>query len=71
VDQSARGGGHVIDGAIERRFVGARWSIRAAQLPDELESRCSDFVIRGRRFEVRERLDISAHETILVAMNFP
>jgi len=36
VDQSMRGRSHVVDGAVERGLVGARWTIRPTQLADEL-----------------------------------
>jgi hypothetical protein len=52
---------HFVDGAIEDFFVRARRPARAAQLADELNCRGADLLIRGRRLEVRECLDASAH----------
>src|SRR5437660_6331530 len=61
VDQALRGGGDLVDRSIERGFVHARRLRDAAQLAHELEGRGADLVIRGRRFKVGERLDITAH----------
>src|SRR5207247_1611541 len=57
--------GDLLDGPIEGSLVGARWSRGTAQLPDELDRGGADLVIGGRRREIGERLDISAHRSIL------
>jgi hypothetical protein len=46
---------HLVDGAVERGFVGARRLGRSAQLAHELQRRRADLVFRGRRLEVRQR----------------
>src|SRR5689334_9412409 len=60
-DKTIGRGRYFLHRAIERGFVGLRWLARAAELPDELKRRGTDFVVsRGRR-EVRERFDVSTH----------
>jgi hypothetical protein len=36
-EERTAGGGHVVDGGIERRLIGARWLAEAADLAHELE----------------------------------
>jgi hypothetical protein len=44
--------GYFVHGAIERLFVRARWTIRAAQLPDELKGGRPDFIVSRRRRKI-------------------
>jgi hypothetical protein len=61
LEQLGGGGGHLIDGALEDRFVGFRRMGEAAELAHELHGRGVDFVLTGWRREIMERLDVPAH----------
>lgn len=52
---------NLVYGAIEGEFVSLRRLCEATEFPDELNRRRTDFFVCGRRFEVMEGLDISAH----------
>jgi hypothetical protein len=52
----------LIDGAGERRFVGAGRLRKSAQLADELQRRRADFLVRSRRFEIKECAYVPAHD---------
>src|SRR5215203_3180166 len=60
-DEPLRGLRHLVDGALERGLVRARGTRRPAQLAHELQRRGADLVVGGRRLEVRQRLDVTAH----------
>jgi hypothetical protein len=53
---------NLLDGRLKGRFVGFRGLVEAAQLSDELERRGAYLSFGHGRFEVEERLDISAHD---------
>src|SRR6266568_6931454 len=58
---------NIVDRAIERVLVGFRRFSETAQLPNKLQRRRSDFVIRRGRTEVVKCFDGSAHEESLTA----
>src|SRR5262249_14999081 len=60
-EQAARRLGHLVDGTLERRLVGARRLAEPAQLAHELQRGGADFLLPRRRVEVKERTEISAH----------
>src|SRR5690606_3763893 len=62
-DQATRRCRHFIDRAIERFFVRLRRFIESAQLAYELQRCGPNLDFGGRRVEVEERLDVSAHRT--------
>ena len=65
VEQGGGRLGDFIDRPIERGLVGSGRSGKSTNLPDELQSRQPDFVIRRRRFEVVQRFDVSTHALCL------
>src|SRR5262249_467793 len=52
---------HPLHRAAERRLVCLGGACKSAQLTDELQRRRTDFLVRGGRFEVMERPDVSTH----------
>jgi len=68
-DQPLGDGSDFFDRCLKRRFVDARRPGGAAQFPDKLKRRRADFVIGGRRFEIRQSLDVPAHAIINGPMN--
>jgi hypothetical protein len=52
---------HLLHGEVEGCFVGFRGLVEAAQLAHELQGRSTNLLVRCRRLEVEQRLDISAH----------
>jgi hypothetical protein len=65
MEQMLGGMSHVVDGAVERFLVRLRRFREAAQFPDELERRRANLVVRGRRQEVMQCLNVSAHGSFL------
>jgi len=61
VDQAVRRLRDFFYGTIEYRLIRVRRLRRAAQLAHELQGGGLDFVVRGRRGEVRQGFYISAH----------
>jgi hypothetical protein len=61
MEQFVRSRRNLIDCPIESLFVCFGRLGKPAQLADELERRCADFVLSGRRREVMKRSDVSAH----------
>lgn len=61
LEESGRGQRHLLNGAVERLFVGSRRCSKSADLPHELQSRGPDLVVGGRRLEVVQRSDVPAH----------
>ena len=57
--------GNLVDRAVERDLIGARWPIHAAQLTDELKGGCADLIWGRGRLKVREGLDIPTHARLL------
>ena len=57
----ARGGGDLLDGAVERLGVGLRRLRVAADLADVLKRGRLDLLVGGGRLEVVERADVAAH----------
>src|SRR5215468_6118161 len=53
---------HFIDCRLERGLVRLRRLVEPRDLPHELQRSGPHFVIRHRRFEVKQQLDISAHK---------
>jgi hypothetical protein len=53
--------GHLIDRPVKSRFIGLGWPGEATQLPNELQSRCTDFLLRGRWMEIMQSFDVSTH----------
>ena len=64
-DELARGPGDLLHGAIEDDFIRPGRLVHAAQFPDKLHGRRTDFVVGRGRAEVRERLDVSTHGRII------
>ena len=56
---------NVIDRAIERVLVGFRRFGESAQLPNELQRRRANLVVRRRRRKIMQCFDGSAHEELL------
>src|SRR5207249_9592071 len=54
--------GHSVHSASKSQLVRFGGPGEAAQLSDELERRCADLFVRGRRFEVMQGFDVSTHE---------
>src|SRR5690242_5617593 len=65
-DQAFGGSRHFFDSTIERVFVGTRRLIHPAQFADELQRRRADFGSGRGRLEVREGLDVAAHDSTLM-----
>src|SRR5207244_5559724 len=65
LEQPARGLRHLVDGPRERLLVGARRLREAADLANVLERGVPYFLVGGRRLEVEERVDVSAHAAIV------
>src|SRR4051794_5018327 len=61
IEQFACGCGDGFDRMIERMLVLGRRPRRAAQLPDKLQCRVTDFVVSCRRIKIEQGLDVSAH----------
>src|SRR5882672_2337226 len=61
VDEDPRRRRNVRDGTLERGLVRLRRHVEAAELADELQRGIAYFDFRGRRLEVEEGLDVSAH----------
>ena len=61
MEQAGRGADDLIDGGVERVFVGFGRMVHACDLPDELEGRCAYLFRRHRRIEVEKRFDVAAH----------
>src|ERR1700682_1877983 len=59
--QAPRGIGDFGNGAVERFGIGLRRRIEPGKLAHELQRRGMDFSWRRRRFEIEQRLDITAH----------
>src|SRR5690242_20237261 len=53
---------HLLDRTVERRLIDLGRPREAAQLAYELQRRSVDLVMRRRRFEVVQSLDVSAHD---------
>ena len=53
---------HAVYRLGERMFVHFGRFGKAAQFSDELERRCANFFVRGRRFEVMQSFDVSTHK---------
>src|SRR5262245_46650541 len=60
-DQRLRRRGNFIDGTIESRLVGFRWTVEAAEFADKLQRRGADLFLGCRWFEIEQCLDASAH----------
>jgi hypothetical protein len=69
IHELARRAGHLVYRAAESRFIGFGRAGEAAQLPNELESRCTDFFVRGRGMEVMQRFDVSTHVLSLLRLS--
>src|SRR6185312_1912819 len=63
IDQSARGSGDFLDGTIKHCAVGLGRAVESAELPDELEGRVSNLLVRRGWLKVKKRLDVSAHDS--------
>jgi hypothetical protein len=53
--------GDVADGGVEGVLIGARWSVEAADLPNELERGVVKLLIAGRVTWGSQPLDVPAH----------
>jgi hypothetical protein len=62
IKQLVRGFGHLVNRPAKCDLVCFGGSREAAQLPDELQGRGMDFLVRGRRFEIVQSLDVSTHD---------
>jgi hypothetical protein len=60
--QLVRGFGHLVNRPAESDLVCFGGPCEAAQLPYELQGRGMDFLIRGRRSEIVQSLDVSTHD---------
>src|SRR5438552_16062607 len=63
-EQPPRGLRHFLDGEVERRGVRGRRLVEAGKLAYELQCGGADFVLRRRRLEIEQRLDVAAHRLI-------
>src|SRR5271163_5174476 len=54
--------GHLLHGSVECALVRLGGTSKATQLADELYGRCPNFLLCRGRFEIMERLDITAHD---------
>jgi hypothetical protein len=61
MQKTGRDAGNLIDRSLERSFVGFRGFIESSDLPHELQRSCSDLFVTDGRIEVKESLDIPAH----------
>jgi hypothetical protein len=59
--KTPRGGRHLLDREIEGSRISLRRLVEARQLAHELQRGSVDFLIRRRRLEIEQRLDVSAH----------
>src|SRR5882757_5087236 len=60
----SRSVGDLGHGTDERGLIGLRRLVEAGQFADELQRRGVNLVLRGRRLEVEQRLDVVAHEDL-------
>src|SRR4051794_14189850 len=60
-EQPVRDASDLIDSRIERGLVRPRRLVEAADLPDELQRRGEDLLLRHRGLKVKQRPDVSAH----------
>ena len=61
IEQLVRGFGYLVNRPAERDLVCFGGPGEAAQLPDELQGRGKDLLVRGRRSEVMKGFDVSTH----------
>src|SRR5438105_1545161 len=66
IDQPSGYRRDVFHRGVECRLIGVRWVRHTAQLTHELDRRRPNLVVRRRRLEVRQRLDVSAHRSLPV-----
>src|SRR6478736_7898618 len=59
--ETAGGGGHLRDRAVERLGIGLRRLVEAGQFSPELQRGGLDFVLGRGRLEIEQRLDVAAH----------
>jgi hypothetical protein len=62
-EKCAGGGGYLVNGGKECRFIGFRWRVKAAHLSSELQCGCTNLILGYRRFKIEERLDVSTHSS--------
>src|ERR1041384_1534412 len=65
IEQLPRSLCHLLNSPIEHFFVRLRRLCKTAQLPNELQRRRTNFLLRCGRFEVMKRFDISTHAVLL------
>jgi hypothetical protein len=69
MNQPLSGFGHLIDRPAERGVVRSRWTIHAAQLPNELKGGRADLIVGGGWAEIGERLNVPAHDCLFSSLN--
>ena len=62
IDESPRGSGNFLDGAIKRFAVSLGRAVEPAEFPDKLEGRGSNLFVRRGWLKIKQRLDVSAHD---------
>src|SRR5690606_7612699 len=65
-DELLRGSRHLVHRIVEHLLVDLRGTGRSAQLADELQGRRADLLLRGRRVEVCQCPDVTAHRTLWI-----
>src|SRR5579859_4714028 len=57
----------LLDRCVENSFVGLRWGVETRELAYELQGCGANFLVRRRRVEIEQGLDVSAHGWASVA----
>src|SRR6266481_4062530 len=65
LEEIARRGGYLLYGTVESGLICLGGPGKAAQLPDKLQGRRVDLLLRGGRLEVVQRLDVTTHDNPL------
>ncbi len=61
LQQPCRDRGDLFNGREECSFIRPGWLVEAADLPHELQRRCTNLRIVGRRIKIKKRFYIAAH----------
>src|SRR5437763_1414665 len=61
MEQARRGAGDVVNGGVERSFVGFRRVMEAGDFPHELQGSRANLLRRDRRIEIEKCSDVAAH----------
>src|SRR5437867_6395982 len=60
-EQHPASGGHILNRPLKGCLIGLRRSVKSADLPDKLERRVVELVIRGLAIGLAQPFDVSAH----------